>query len=386
MSWQNYRLVFTAAFALFAMFFGSGNLLYPIDVGVNTGSGFLWALPGFLLTGVFVPFLGLLATMASSKKKEDFFAPLGRPTNLTLSLLTLSLMGPFGVGARCILVARSGLSLHMPNVPVELIGFAFLSLCAVLLLKKESLVQIIGRYLTPFLLIGLVVLIFASLKSFTFPKELCSSPFENFKKGGNIGYQMMDLLAAIFFGHSIYSYLQKSLGKKSQKENFKLSLLAGILGASMLGVLYTGLVTVGANYASELALIDPEKRLVTIAHMALGPFALSISTLVIALACLTTLCVLMELFADFMRLELFPKKLNRKISILITLGITFLVSLAGFFTLASWIAMTLALIYPALIIFSILRLLEINRKISRKTLQILSGLATGICLLVLFIK
>ena len=377
---NNLQLVLVASFALFAMFFGSGNLLFPIAVGVSAGDNFFFALIGLLLGGVLIPFLGLAATIVSSRNQEDFFAPLGKPVSLALGLLMLSLMGPFGVGARCVLVASSGVHLLLPQVPLEILGLIFSLFCGFLLLRKESIVQLIGSWLTPLLLVGLFTIVLASLFSTGAPAQKTLTDLEGFKLGALQGYQMMDLLAAIFFGRSIQKYLQGSLEKHSMKQSLKLSLLVGVLGATMLAVLYTGLVAVGSHHSLDLASVNPEQRLVTVANLVLGPVALSVSSLVIALACLTTLCILVELFADFLRLRLLPGSMNRRVSVLITLALTFAVSLAGFFTLASWIGLMLAYIYPALIVFSLLRILQVTGKINVKTVQVLSALALALCL------
>ena len=299
------QLVLVASFALFAMFFGSGNLLYPLGVGVSAGNNYFYALIGLLLGGVLIPFLGLSATIISSKQHDDFFTPLGNVLSLILGLLMLSLMGPFGVGARCILVANSGLHMLLPSVPEALIGFLFASFSGFLLLRKESIVQLIGRWLTPFLLVGLLVIILASLMSGGWKASQTVTDLEGFKLGALQGYQMMDLLAALYFGRSIQKYIQASLIKHSMKQSLKLSMMVGVLGASMLALLYTGLVAVGSHYSSDLVAINPEQRLVALTNIVFGPVALAVSSLVIALACLTTLCILVELFAEFMQKDFF---------------------------------------------------------------------------------
>ena len=384
MNLKQMQLVFTASFALFAMFFGSGNLLYPLGVGVTAGDNFSFAFGGLFLGGVLVPFLGLAATTLSIKKEEDFFAPLGHITNLILGFLVLSLIGPFGVAPRCALVASSGVHLLVPGVPLDLLSFGFLFLSGFLLLKTDSIVEVIGKWMTPLLLLGLIVIIAASLLSEGRPSTETMTSFDSFRIGSVQGYQMMDLLAAIFFGRFIYNYLQRSLHKSGSHGSLKFSLITGLLGAGMLAALYAGLVAVGAHHSLDLASIPGEKRLVTVANIVLGPMALWTTALVIALACLTTLCALVELFADFIRVEFVKnKKFTRTHSIVLTLAITYGVSLAGFFTLASWIESILTFLYPALIIFSLLRIFELLGKISQKTLRIISGLAIVISTILL---
>ena len=111
------QLILVSSFALFAMFFGSGNLIYPLGVGVLAGDNYFYALIGLLLGGVLIPFLGLAATIISSKNKMISLLLFGGPLSLILGLLMLSLMGPFGVGARCVLIASAGVNLVIPQLP-----------------------------------------------------------------------------------------------------------------------------------------------------------------------------------------------------------------------------------------------------------------------------
>ncbi len=383
MNLKHIQLIFTASFALFAMFFGSGNLLYPLGVGVFAGGNFSFAFSGLFIGGVLVPFLGLTATILSIKKDEDFFAPLGLITNLLIGFLILSLLGPFGVAPRCALVASSGVHLIFPDVPIEFLSFVFLFLSGLLILKTESFVDVIGKWLTPLLLVGLVVIIVASLLSEGNPStgETLSS-FESFTIGSVQGYQMMDLLAAIFFGRFIYTYLKKCLDKTGSKGSVKFSFITGLIAAAMLAGLYAGLVAVGAHHSLDLISIASERRLVTVAHIVLGPMALCTTAIVIALACLTTLCALIDLFASFIRVEIVKnKKFTQTHSVVLTLAITYAVSLAGFFTLASWIESILTFLYPAIIIFSCLRIFELSGRISKNTLRTVSAVAVLVSLI-----
>lgn|GEM_PF-3940540 len=166
------------------------------------------------------------------------------------------------------------------------------------------------------------------------------------------------------------------MDKTEAKGTSKFSFLTGLIAAAMLAGLYAGLVAVGAHHSLDLVSIPGEKRLATLAHIVLGPMALWTTALVIALACLTTLCALIDLFASFIRVEIIKnKKFTQTYSVILTLAITYAVSLAGFFTLASWIESVLTFLYPALIFFSCFRIFELSGKLSKKRLRTLSATA-----------
>ncbi|MCB9229710.1 MAG: branched-chain amino acid transport system II carrier protein, partial [Deltaproteobacteria bacterium] len=88
--------------ALFSMFFGSGNLIFPLDVGRVAGGQFLWGALGFILTAVLVPFMGVVAMVVYNGDYQKFFAFSGKKTGFILTLILLSFWIPFGSGPRCI--------------------------------------------------------------------------------------------------------------------------------------------------------------------------------------------------------------------------------------------------------------------------------------------
>src|SRR3954464_3071914 len=62
-------------FALFAVFFGAGNLIFPPSIGLASGSDWLPALAGFILTGIVLPILGVVAVLNSKGKFEELTRP-----------------------------------------------------------------------------------------------------------------------------------------------------------------------------------------------------------------------------------------------------------------------------------------------------------------------
>lgn len=117
---KNKWLVVSTGFALFSMFFGSGNLVFPITVGQESEGHYLLAAFGILFTGVVVPFLGVLGMMLYKGDIYSFFSCFGKKGTFLFSFLALALMGPFGVLARCLTVAHGALLLLLPNASLPL--------------------------------------------------------------------------------------------------------------------------------------------------------------------------------------------------------------------------------------------------------------------------
>ena len=349
-------LILSTGFALFSMFFGSGNLVFPIVVGQESGGHTFWSAFGFFLTGVFVPFLGVFGMMLYKGDIQSFFSFFGRKGTFWFSLCALALMGPFGVLARCLTVAHGALQHVFPQV--GLIATS-LSLCAVIFLltvNKNRIVTVLGTVLTPFLLLSIALIAYYGLSNEAMMEGLPNYSFGAFKNGFFQGYQLMDLLAAFFFSTFVINHLKSAKNEESRGVFLK----ASLIGASILSFVYIALIYLGWIYAPLLESHLPQERLGIIALQALGPMASPVICVAVMLACLTTAIVLASLFADFFRKEVCKGKLGNKSALLITLAISFFVSTFEFSGIARFIGPIMETIYPALIL---LTLLNIARKL-----------------------
>lgn len=380
---SRFVLSLTGGFAMFSMFFGSGNLVFPLSVGAESVDLFIYAAAGLFITGVIVPFLGLISMICAEGNRRAFFKEIGRHPAFLLTFLMLAIMGPFGVSARCIIVAFSGVQLVFENLPEVLFSFLFCCVTGILCWQKAHIVSVIGRYLTPLLLGGIfLIILFGYYQAPSFVKS--TQPAEDlFIKGIDQGYQTMDLLAAFFFSAATIQFLKNQTLLSKIKENpMRLAVYASLVGVLLLSSVYGGFVYLGAAYAPQLEGVAPAQMLTMIAGLTLGPYALPIISVTIALACLTTLIILTNLFAEFLSDEVCDGKISRQHSIIITLVISFLVSLAGFTKLASWIGAILMYAYPSLIALATGKIIEKACRVERLKLAptgfyvtlILSGL------------
>jgi len=352
------RLVFVAGFAMFSMFFGSGNLVFPLMIGVKTLDQFHIASIGLMITGVLVPFVGLLSMIYYSGNRQLFFKSLGAPAAFVLTFSMLSLMGPFGVLPRCIIVAHGGVDLVFNGLPAPVFNAVFCIVTAFLAWHKSRIIELIGTFLTPLLLIGIFALIIAGVLLGPEPTASHLTPSAALTTGLLQGYQTMDLLAAFFFSATTVIFIARALTTQEDKQNLeRLSLTACLIGAFLLSLVYLGFVYLGAKYAPVLCQVAPEILLVVIAEQSLGRIALPLAAIVIALATLTTATILASLFADFLQKDMLQEKIPRWLSLIITLLIGYTFSLLGFSDLASWIANSLMIAYPALIGYALAKII-----------------------------
>lgn len=363
---SRFLLALTGGFAMFSMFFGSGNLVFPLSVGAESVDLFAYAAAGLFITGVIVPFLGLISMICAEGNRRAFFKEIGRHPAFLLTFLMLAIMGPFGVSARCIIVAFSGVQLVFESLSEALFSFLFCCVTGVLCWQRAHIVSVIGRYLTPLLLGGIFLIIlfgYYQAPAFVTSTQLSETLFV---KGVNQGYQTMDLLAAFFFSAATIQFLKsQTVLSKIEMNPMKLAVYASLVGMFLLSLVYGGFVYLGAAYSSQLEGVAPAQMLTMIAGLTLGSYALPIMSVTIALACLTTIIILTNLFAEFLSDEVCDGKISRKVSIIITLVISFLVSLAGFTKLASWIGMVLLYAYPSLIALAAGKIIEKVFRIER---------------------
>ena len=128
----------------------------------------------------------------------SFFKCLGKSGTFIFSLCTLALMGPFGVFARCLTVAHGGLQLLFPSLTLPVASLGMCLVIYLLTVKKHRIVNVLGSWLTPFLLLSLLAIAIFGLSHASFPEMEEAMNMEAFKNGFFQGYQTMDLLAAFF--------------------------------------------------------------------------------------------------------------------------------------------------------------------------------------------
>lgn len=354
---KNKWLFVTTGFALFSMFFGSGNLVFPITVGQESEGHYFLAAMGILSTGVVVPFLGVLGMMLYKGDINSFFSCFGKKGAFLFSFLALALMGPFGVLARCLTVAHGALLLLLPNALLPVTSFCLCVVIYFLALNKNKIVSTLGTFLTPFLLLAIALIAFFGLKQGTSPETITSSGWSALKNGFFQGYQTMDLLAAFFFSQFIIKHLHSKLtpseGESSLLKHFYKS---SLIGAGILSLVYFALVLLGWKYSPLLLNMPPQEMLGKIAIESLGAIAAPCVCLAVLFACLTTAIVLASLFADFFRSEVTKDKIGNKQALLLTLGICFVISTFDFAGIASFLGPVLEAIYPALIVLTLINI------------------------------
>lgn len=347
---------FSIGLAIFAMFFGAGNIIFPLALGQIALDQTPWGLLGLLLTAVAMPFAGLLAMFRYQGQVRHFFNRLGKIPGLIVAIIIISLLGPFGSAPRCIALAYSTLSLSLPGIPLVVFSACACGLIFLFTYKENRLLKLLGYVLSP---LKVTLLILIIIKGFMEAPEAIlisadPSRTSHFLHGLTEGYNTMDLLAAFFFAPIIISSLSKEGGE--QKLN-RFVFKASAVGAFLLTIIYIGFCYLAYLYAPQLEGISNDKLLGAIAIKILGPYAGLFVGLTVTFACLTTAIALIAAFTSFMHKEVLKEKIGYIAVLLISLLMTFGVASLEFQGIARFLSPILEICYPALILLTFYNLL-----------------------------
>lgn len=360
-------IIWSTGIAIFSMFFGSGNVVFPLLLGAATGNQISWALLGLTITAVGAPLLGLLGCVLFAGDCKAFFYRIGKVPGYIAVMLILALLGPIGVMPRCFIVAFGAIKPYLPNLSLLLFSGVAGLLTLLLISRRNFILPILGYFLSPLLILTLIIIIVTGILKSDMLLVAPLSPYMAIKEGLVVGYNTMDLLASIFFSVSIWLLLQEKL-KINKESDIKTKLIptyvwASILGGGLLGLIYVGLSYSAAMHASALGNTAPEQVLATLAIYLLGPKLALVANVAIILACLTTVMSLAVAVVDVIHVEVMNTDIGKKFAfsygwmMFLTILITVLFSNLGFTAIMKFLGPIMAICYPAIIVLTICNIL-----------------------------
>lgn len=348
-------------FAIFSMFFGAGNSIFPLLVGTEAGSKNLLSISGLFITALLIPMLGLYGMVLYKGDYKSFFYRLGKAPGFFLICLIMIVIGPFAGIPRCITLAFGTLKPYIGTTPLMAFSISTCALVFFKTIKKSRLIDILGKVLTPLLLACLSVVIIKGLMGANETFVSNASSTQAFLSGLTTGYQMMDLLASFFFATTVITCLKEKESTMLQVEpvhKSKTMLKAILLAASLLGIIYLGFSYVGAFHSASFHGLSKASLISAIGLKILGPQLGFIMAIAFTLACLTTIITLVSVFSDFLYKECFSQKLPYVGCILVTLLAAFFFSNLGFEGICRTISPLLNICYPSLIALTFLNILN----------------------------
>lgn len=242
---------------LFSMFFGAGNLILPPMLALQAGTSTVPAMIGFLVAGIGLPVLGIVAValVGTARELADRVHPLF--SSIFVAAIYLAI-GP------CLAIPRTSstafemlIPLFPQGAPIGTIRLAFsivfFAVAYALAMRPGALTKLLGRITGPALIILLVMVVGSSLVAPAGVAQAPQAPYDGAAsiQGFLTGYQTMDLLASLTFGLVIAENI-KGLGVSDSHGLMREISRAGIVAGILMALVYCGLAQVGASFGSVM--------------------------------------------------------------------------------------------------------------------------------------
>lgn len=340
--------IMICGFALFAIFFGAGNLIFPPYLGVISGNNWGIANIAFLLSDPLLPILGVIVTALLGGQATDLGKRVSKHFSIIIGAISIILIGPLFA------VPRTGATTHeifvqsfVPTAPQWITSLIFFGLTLYIAIHSHTVIDAIGKYLTPILLfILLLVFIAAVIQPHAGFQTTTSAGL--FSQSFKEGYQTMDALGAALMAGVVISDLTRR-GYTEKKEQHQMMFGVGIVSFILLALVYSSLTYAGATVSTVYdSTVQRPALLISLIEQLLGSFGKVAMGIAVSFACLTTSVGLITTCGHYFS-TLTNGKLEYQKIVVVSVVLSFLLSLLGVDALLQLAVPVLSAIYPMVI-------------------------------------
>ncbi|MFC4760368.1 branched-chain amino acid transport system II carrier protein [Fructobacillus durionis] len=350
---------------IFGMFFGAGNLIFPVHLGQLAGAAWGQATFGFILSAVLLPLLALVALgVTRSSSVFDLIKPLGPRVSVVFVVVLHFCLGPLVVAPRTATVAYSFSFENWLPANYQQIGLFVFALVYFILvywscLKADAITSVIGKYLNPaFLILLAIVFILALVWPMGNLHQHVTSSYQTapILSSAIEGYNTVDALASLVLGVAIVHAIE-NMGYHKPAHVAKIIVKTGTWALIGLSLVYVGLIMLGtSSLGKESISLNGAIALTQIMTNYFGSFGQVFLAIMGPVAVFTTAMGESSSFAhDFHRA--FPKISYEK-WLALAIFIAFLVALLGLDKIIEWAVPVLMIMYPVAIILIFLNLIS----------------------------
>lgn len=352
---------------LFGLFFGAGNLIFPVQMGQLSGANMLPATLGFLATAVGLPLLGIVAMAVSRKDSLYAMASSISPGYGLFYTCALYLtIGPFFAIPRTATVSfESAFAPYLPEGQLQLSLLIFSALFFLSTLwfarKPSEILKWVGKVLNPIFLASLAILVFFGIfQPMGNPADVAVA--ESYQTGAFFtgfleGYNTMDALAALAFGIVVVTTI-KGLGVEQPKRIARDTIIAGLFSMTLMALIYGSLVYLGASSMGVMGIsANGGAALASISNHYFGGFGAIVLAVIITVACLKTAVGLITAISE-MFVSLFSDRFSYNHFVYLFTGISFLVANLGLNQIIQISIPVLMFLYPLAITLIILSIIH----------------------------
>lgn len=359
-----HETVFVASM-LFGMFFGAGNLIFPVSMGQMAGKYVWQAAAGFLITGVGLPLLGVAALGISRKSGLlGLASQAGRKYGVLFTCALYLTIGPFFAIPRCATVSYTVgvggiISGQGSRALLAVFSFVFFAVVLFFSLRPGEIMTWIGKVMNPLFLLLLGILVIRALSG---PLGAVGDimPSDAYAKGAFFtglleGYNTMDALAGLAFGIVVVDVI-KRLGVKEPGEVAGSTIRAGLISAAFMAVIYVLVSVMGAQSVGGLPVSkNGGEALLQIAEYYFGSAGAFILAVIVTMACLKTAVGLITSCGEAF-VQIFPKGFSYSRWVVLFCLFSFLIANLGLDAIIDYSQPVLMFLYPLAIVLIILTL------------------------------
>ena len=359
------RELIILASMLFGMFFGAGNLIFPVYMGQLAGQNVWQASAGFIVTGVGLPLLGVAALgLSRSNSLMELSGKVGRRYGIFFTCALTLTIGPFFAVPRCATVSFEVgvaplMGENLPGAALAVFSLVFFGAVLWFSLRPSGILTWIGKIINPVFLLFLGMLVAAALISpLGSAAEIrpegvyAETPFLS---GCLEGYNTMDALAALLFGVVVVDVI-RGLGVQDESAIAMNTVKAGIFSCALMALIYAAATLVGAQSRGEFPLFaNGGTALAALSHHYFGRAGGIILAVIVTMACLKTSIGLVTSCSETFR-AMFPKGPSYNFWAVGFSAAAFLIANTGLNTILSYSAPVLMFLYPLAITLILLTL------------------------------
>ncbi len=349
--------IMICGFALFAIFFGAGNLIFPPYLGVLAGDRWYVAMFAFLLSDPVLPILGVIVTARLGGRADDLGKRVGPKFAKLVGTVAILTIGPFFA------VPRTAATTHeilirplFPGIPGGVTCLIFFIITYYITLNPSKVIDIIGKYLTPCLLVILALIVIISIVNPPDPK-VTTSTANLFTLGFKEGYQTMDALGSPLMAGIVITDLIRR-GYNDKEIQFKASVKVGIVAFVLLALVYGSLTYAGSTVGGHFdANTERTALLIGMVKLMLGNVGQVFMGVAVALACLTTSTGLTSTCGNYFD-TISNGKLSYKKVVTVATIVSYALSFLGVNGLINVAVPILSAIYPVMIVLILMSIFD----------------------------
>ena len=321
--------IITLGLAIFSMLFGAGNLMYPLAVGMYSGTQNPLGIAAFMITAICLPLVGIITMILYQGDYELFFSRLGKRSGELMIFICILVLGPLIAMPRIITLSHTMMTPFMPcdflATPSMLSSFVFalifLGITFLFTYRESKIVDILGLIVSPVLLASLCYIIAKGILYAQEPIRHIQSNSTVFFSNLIRGYETLDLIGALFFSSIILSIMRANTKHKgcTEQQYALVGLKGGLIGTALLGLIYIGMSVLGVYYGHGLENINSGELFREISLRILGGYGTLIVATAVLLACLSTAIALAAVIAEYAKNKIFNNKITYAQALFVTL-------------------------------------------------------------------